>query len=157
MLFFSFKTGRAVFNRETKRNIKISETFGYIKNHGTHVNLFTGNSSKSVDFTAQKMKFSIKDFFSKCNQIRSFLVSFFVQCLKILHCPYEQNVLTIKIISLWKLWVCLFHNLYKVLLNTRLNFSMCYHWKLSNWKWICILANQLVTNINKILRRSSFY
>ena len=29
--------------------------------------------SKSVNVTAQKMKFSIKDFFSKCDQIRSFL------------------------------------------------------------------------------------
>ena len=65
--FFPFKTGRAVFNQETKRNSKISETFGYIENHGIHVNLLTGNSSKSVDFTAQKMKFSIKDFFSKCD------------------------------------------------------------------------------------------
>ena len=27
----------------------------------------------SVKYTAQKMKFSIKDFFSKCDQIRSFL------------------------------------------------------------------------------------
>ena len=26
-----------------------------------------------IDDTAQKMKFSIKDFFSKCDQIRSFL------------------------------------------------------------------------------------
>ena len=26
-----------------------------------------------MDATAQKMKFSIKDFFSKCDQIRSFL------------------------------------------------------------------------------------
>ena len=26
-----------------------------------------------VNYTAQKMKFSIKDFFSKCDQIRSFL------------------------------------------------------------------------------------
>ena len=29
--------------------------------------------SKSVNVTAQKMKFSIKDFFSKCDQIRSLL------------------------------------------------------------------------------------
>ena len=38
------------------------------------------------DLTAQKMKFSIKDFFSKSDQIRSFLKkfvmeNFFVQCL----------------------------------------------------------------------------
>ena len=30
-------------------------------------------SSFQKKLTAQKMKFSIKDFFSKCNQIRSFL------------------------------------------------------------------------------------
>ena len=28
---------------------------------------------KSINYTAQKMKFSIKDFFSKCDQIRSLL------------------------------------------------------------------------------------
>ena len=32
-----------------------------------------GESSQFVFSTAQKMKFSIKDFFSKCDQIRSFL------------------------------------------------------------------------------------
>ena len=31
-------------------------------------------NSRSVDNTAQKMKFSIKDFFSKCDQIRSFAI-----------------------------------------------------------------------------------
>ena len=30
-------------------------------------------ASNKTHFTAQKMKFSIKDFFSKCDQIRSFL------------------------------------------------------------------------------------
>ena len=29
--------------------------------------------SRSLENTEQKMKFSIKDFFSKCDQIRSFL------------------------------------------------------------------------------------
>ena len=34
----------------------------------------TSNSSRTdTKHTAQKMKFSIKDFFSKCEQIRSFL------------------------------------------------------------------------------------
>ena len=31
------------------------------------------NNVVYMSFTAQKMKFSIKDFFSKCDQIRSFL------------------------------------------------------------------------------------
>ena len=31
------------------------------------------NVSKNFTFTAQKMKFSIKDFFSKCDLIRSYL------------------------------------------------------------------------------------
>ena len=31
------------------------------------------NWTGPTNFTAQKMKFSIKDFFSKCGQIRSFL------------------------------------------------------------------------------------
>ena len=35
-------------------------------------NMNTVKSTKKC-LTAQKMKFSIKDFFSKCNQIRSFL------------------------------------------------------------------------------------
>ena len=42
--------------------------------HSTHITIHT----------AQKMKFSIKDFFSKCDQIRrrnpSWKTSFFVQC-----------------------------------------------------------------------------
>ena len=38
--------------------------------------LQSGMHSPSCDtrFTAQKMKFSIKDFFSKCDQIRSLLI-----------------------------------------------------------------------------------
>ena len=31
---------------------------------------------KNPNVTAQKMKFSIKDFFSKCDQIRRFLAEF---------------------------------------------------------------------------------
>ena len=31
--------------------------------------------TKRLKYTAQKMKFSIKDFFSKCDQIRSFQLS----------------------------------------------------------------------------------
>ena len=33
--------------------------------------------------TAQKMKFTIKDFFSKCDQIRWWKTSFFVQCMSL--------------------------------------------------------------------------
>ena len=31
-------------------------------------------------YTAQKVKFSIEDFFSKCDQIRSFLMENFIFC-----------------------------------------------------------------------------
>ena len=34
---------------------------------------FSGYKTIMLHYTAQKMKFSIKDFFSKCDQIRSFL------------------------------------------------------------------------------------
>ena len=34
---------------------------------------FVIGTSMKLSFTAQKMKFSINDFFSKCDQIRSFL------------------------------------------------------------------------------------
>ena len=39
------------------------------------MSFFSGDAERDNDiiFTAQKMKFSIKDFFSKCDQIRSFL------------------------------------------------------------------------------------
>ena len=40
-----------------------------------------GKTSKSLKITAQKMKFSYKDFFSKCDQIRSIL-RIWVQLLK---------------------------------------------------------------------------
>ena len=36
--------------------------------------------SKVVSFTAQKMKFFIKDFFGKCDQIRSFLSAVYFLC-----------------------------------------------------------------------------
>ena len=39
----------------------------------TSFTLIFGIKVKSHPYTAQKMKFSIKDFFSKCDQIRSFL------------------------------------------------------------------------------------
>ena len=41
-----------------------------------HIKSIFKSSKKAVDVkigTAQKIKFSIKDFFSKCDQIRSFL------------------------------------------------------------------------------------
>ena len=50
--------------------------------------------------TAEKMKFSIKDFFSKCDQIRGFLRSFFVcnvinlirtSVVKRLHCKVSHT------------------------------------------------------------------
>ena len=42
-----------------------------------HIKSIFKSSKKAVDVkigTAQKIKFSIKDFFSKCDQIRSFLL-----------------------------------------------------------------------------------
>ena len=37
---------------------------------------FSENRYQSISYTAQKMKFSIKDFFSKCDQIPADLVTF---------------------------------------------------------------------------------
>ena len=69
----------------------IHERVNASTNNNFHL-LFDNNGN----YTAQKMKFSIKDFFSKCGQIRSFLrfghiywrntswkTLFFVQCFAI--------------------------------------------------------------------------
>ena len=40
-------------------------------------------ASNKTHFTAQKMKFSIKDFFSKCDQIRRNLLSWGFSALKV--------------------------------------------------------------------------
>ena len=47
-----------------------------VKNtHKYHENLFRNILNPLMTNTAQKVKFSIKDFFSKCDQTRSFLRS----------------------------------------------------------------------------------
>ena len=54
----------------------LSSTDISIFNQKLAVFIILGNKDKncvSIHNTAQKMKFSIKDFFSKCDQIRSFL------------------------------------------------------------------------------------
>ena len=48
----------------------INNLFYFLKDSQL-LNFANGNANAS--FTAQKMKFSIKGFFSKCDQIRSFL------------------------------------------------------------------------------------
>ena len=59
--------------------------------------------------TAQKMKFSIKDFFSKCEQIRSFLrkTSFFCAvcvCVKFRRRCQNKKMVTSKVESVCKSW-----------------------------------------------------
>ena len=48
------------------------------------MSFFSGDAERDNDiiFTAQKMKFSIKDFFSKCDQIRSFLQTWSISLVK---------------------------------------------------------------------------
>ena len=48
------------------------------------MSFFSGDGERDNDiiFTAQKMKFSSKDFFSKCDQIRSFLQTWSISLVK---------------------------------------------------------------------------
>ena len=66
---------QAVLIRNTRAIVKINSVI-FNTNFGRNELWLKGhedNSFLQVSVTAQKMKFSIKDFFSKCDQIRSFL------------------------------------------------------------------------------------
>ena len=54
------------------RNIRLTAGLGKIKASPSHSTAFSEYNTLII--TAQKMKFSIKDFFSKCDQIRRFLI-----------------------------------------------------------------------------------
>ena len=58
--FNSFPTSKKIFAILFNKQVKQTKTT-------------MGMLHKRLGITAQKMKFSIKDFFSKCDQIRSFL------------------------------------------------------------------------------------
>ena len=62
-----------VVNVFTKKN----STVKFFEKKTRYSGKFRG--SKKYVYTAQKMKFSMKDFFSKCDQVRR-KTSFFVQC-----------------------------------------------------------------------------
>ena len=75
------------FSRSVRHQFDIQQCYMNILCTFDFIHVFT----ESIVFTAQKMKFYIKDFFSKCDQIRSFghiywrnpswKTSFFVECL----------------------------------------------------------------------------
>ena len=56
-------------------DIMLNQHANYVKMLSCWVRIF-----QYMDLLLKKMKFSIKDFFSKCDQIRSFLRSFYYLC-----------------------------------------------------------------------------
>ena len=102
--------------------------------------LFTGPGFKFISYdkskTVQKMKFSIKDFFSKCNQIRSFLRIWTHLLKKFL----LKNIIFVQcnvIFNYW--WLQLY---FTVLITCKLKFVS----KESSWIWLVICKVSIVKN-----------
>ena len=71
----------------------------------------------TIIFTAQKMKFSFKDFFSKCDQIRSFLRIITLIITLTFHC--KKNKVTWKVflgyLGLDSIYKCFIHFIFNIL------------------------------------------
>ena len=77
MLIQVFQNARINLLDEQRKSRSIRETMRF---YGQDLSICIQHEVWDVKFTAQKMKFSMKDFVSKCNQIHR-KASFFVQWL----------------------------------------------------------------------------
>ena len=106
----------------------------------------------AITTTAQKMKFSIKDFFSKCDQIRTFTEEIFNKklrflCIAIVTCRILANIITFPA-SFWILFQASIYLLKANNRNTRTTCKICskltiktperWHWGVANFKQLNI-------------------
>ena len=82
--------------------------------------------SVHIRYTAQKIKFSMKDFFSKCDQVRSFLriwshllkkslIENFIFCAVVIHRPHKTPGSCIFYLGMFSLYSCFMsHDLTKL-------------------------------------------